>query len=181
MISLENNQRGMNIKNKFIATGFHGTTIESAKKILENIDYKLNKGDKFLGEGFYLWRDSYESALRWNGGGCVGLKPKDKSVIGVEINTLKDETLNFTSFNWNSEKTLIKIYLKLKSKLSFGEFIDFMIKNNVDINLVVIADLKTEPTIINVDKGIKFAQADIQMCVKNSKPISNVIEIKNED
>ena len=44
----------------FVATGYHGTTLSSSENILKAIDYQRNKGDKFLGQGFYLWRDIKE-------------------------------------------------------------------------------------------------------------------------
>lgn len=126
--------------NTFKAIGYHGT--DDADVILtDGIDYKRPAGDVFLGRGFYLWRDSYERAFSWRG--------NKKDVIQVECECLKDEMLNFTSTNWNSEKDIIRLYLKYfkPKQIYFGEFIDFLIDElEVDIKLVTIMDLKNKIT-----------------------------------
>lgn len=161
--------------NTFKAIGYHGT--DDASVILASgIDYKRPAGDVFLGRGFYLWRDSFERAFSWKG--------NKKDVLEVQCECLKDEMLNFTSTNWNSEKDIIRLYLKnFKPKqIYFGEFIDFLIDElKVDIKLVTIMDLKNKITklhiqdpFVNKNKTI-FSHGDIQICIKD-KGISKSIQ-----
>lgn len=165
----------------FIATGYHGTTKSSIPHILDGIDFERNKGDRFLGQGFYLWRDSYKRATKWKG--AIGAPPileKDKAVIRVDVESKITETLNFTSYNYNNERKVIDLFLKQKpAKLSFGEFIDFLIKKyDLSINLIVIADIRKKYTKINVDNITNFVYSDIQICLKNDKCIKYFGEVK---
>ena len=164
------------MKDKFFAIAYHGTKKDCVEKILKEINFKLNQGDKFLGQGFYLWRDSYERAFLWKG--TEGnIRKEEKAVIYAKIEEDKEKTLNFTSFNWNKEKDLLRIYNDYFSKkIYFGEFIDMLIENDLEINLVLIADLRKTPNIIFVDK-FKFAYTDIQICLKNKNCIKELEEI----
>lgn len=174
------------IKNKdlntYKAVGYHGT--ENADIILKKgIDYKRLAGDVFLGRGFYLWRDSYNRAFNW--------QERKQDVIRVEIKCSNDEILNFTSSNFNSEKEIIRIYLKyFKPKnIYFGEFIDFLIDElKIDIKLVTIMDLKDKITKLhiqdpNIDKNKTiFSYGDIQICLKNNEALNcEPIKVENEN
>jgi hypothetical protein len=164
------------MKDKFFAIAYHGTKKNFVGKILKEIDFKRNQGDKFLGQGFYLWRDSYERAFLWKGVNG-DIEREEKAVIYAKIEDDKKKTLNFTSFNWNKEKDLLRIYNDYFSKnIYFGEFIDMLIENDLEINLVLIADLRKTPNIIPVDK-FNFAYTDIQICLKNKNCIKELREI----
>lgn len=163
------------MKDKFIAIGYHGTDQIHTDKILDGIDFSLNKGDKFLGQGFYLWRDSYDRALRW--------AKKTKSyaeidVISILIECNKNDILNFTSTAWNNEEQLIEMYKTHFSHFSFGEFLDYLlIDRQVMINAVIMIDLSHNIKIFNIKDGANetnFAHGDIQICLKNNHPVTKI-------
>lgn len=166
------------MKNKLHAVGYHGTNKKFVKNILGGIDFSRNKGDKFLGQGFYLWRDSYERAYKWAKRDCV---EDEISVICAKINSCKENCFNFTSYVWNNEKEYFDIYLKDFNHLTFGEFIDLLIEeSNLEINLIMIADLKDKPKTVCIedeDNKTNFAHVDIQICLKNKKAIENLVEV----
>ena len=165
------------MKDKFFAIAYHGTKKCFVKSILEEINFQYNSGDKFLGQGFYLWRDSYDRAFVWQGVSTERIKKEEKAVIYAKIEDEKNKTLNFTSYNWNKEKDLLRIYNDYFSeKIYFGEFIDMLIEKDLEINLVIIADLRKDPNIIKID-NIHFAYSDIQICLKNKTPIKELNEI----
>ena len=163
------------------AIGYHGTNKEAANDIKNNgINVSFNTDDKFLGQGFYLWRDSLKRARRW------AAKPDNTSVavLAVEIESKHDEMLNFTSREWGNERELLDIffrYFKKKNK-SFGEFIDFLRKEeNLKINVITILDLGRKPKLIPMPKEINFAYGDIQICVKDMSVVKNIYEVNYED
>ncbi|OCL93693.1 hypothetical protein [Aliarcobacter thereius] len=165
------------MKDKFLANAYHGTKKCFVESILTKVDFQHNSGDKFLGQGFYLWRDSYERALVWQGIPGSRINKEEKAVIYARIEDEKSKTLNFTSYNWNQEKDLLRIYNDYFSDtIYFGEFIDMLIRKDLEINLVIIADLRTKPNIIKIDK-IHFAYSDIQICLKNDLPIKDLKEV----
>jgi len=156
----------------YYAIGYHGTNTEGANKILnDGIDFSRRSGDVFLGCGFYIWRDSFERAKVWNG---------SNEVIEISLECNHDEMLNFTSMNWNNEKYIMKLYFEyfLPKKIYFGEFIDFLITNGVDIKLVSVLDLKNKKTQLPIQDPIEsknktiFSYGDIQICIK-SKDVIN--------
>ena len=166
------------MKNKFFAIGYHGTSEDFTPAILSGINFTLNKGDKFLGQGFYLWRDSHDRAYKWS------QKTKNFNkidIILVEMECNKKNVLNFASQSWNNEEDLIQMYLNYFKHLSFGEFLDYLIydKGN-NINIVVIIDLTKNITTFSIkDKRSEtnFAFGDIQICLKNNKPIKNIEKV----
>ncbi|MCG3701634.1 hypothetical protein L5F41_05950 [Aliarcobacter butzleri] len=165
--------------NKFIAIGYHGALQSDIDKILSEIKFDLNKGDRFLGQGFYLWRDSYLRAKVWRGVGEKRSNTEERSVIRVQIEDNIKNTFNFTSYKWNNELKILNMYSELDSNLSFGEFLDFLIyEQKLEINLIIISDLTAAPKIINVDNNIQFAYSDTQMCAKNLNCITKVEKIK---
>jgi hypothetical protein len=84
----------------------------------------------------------------------------------------------FLFFYWNQEKDLLRIYNDYFSEdIFFGEFIDMLIAKGLEINVVIIADLRKEPNIIKID-DMHFAYTDIQICLKNDKPIVELLEVK---
>ncbi len=166
------------MKNTFHAIGYHGTDNKYVENILNEIDYSFNKGDKFLGQGMYLWRDSYDRAYKW------ASKTKECENVGViafQIKCNKENVLNFTSQSWNKEEELLTLWQQSFSSLSLGEFFDMMIyENSLKINLIVIMDLNKEPNIIRVEDKrsiANFAFGDIQICLKNNTPIESKKEI----
>lgn len=165
--------------NSLVLIGFHGTNKKFVSNIESGINFSLNRGDKFLGQGFYLWRDSFERAKKW---AKRTIKDDEISIIYVRINAETKRILNFTSFNWNNEKDLVNIYLNDFKDLYFGEYLDFLIdKKLIDVDLVMIADLKDEFNIIRVDDGLNstnFACVDLQVCLKNANSIEYVGEVK---
>jgi hypothetical protein len=167
------------VHNKLVTVGFHGTNKKFASDIIKELNFSLNEGDKFLGQGFYLWRDSFERAKKW---AKRTINEQEISIIYVRICSEKDRVLNFTSFNWNNEKELVSIYLESFRELYFGQYLDLLIKEGmIDIDLVMIADLKNELNIIKVDDGLNstnFACVDLQICLKNGNPIESIGEIK---
>lgn len=166
------------MENNFYAVGYHGTNKIYVDNIVDSTNFKLNSGDEFLGEGFFVWRDSYDRAYRW---AKKRNDIEDISVIYVKIQGIKDNCLNFTSFNWNNESELIQIYLEDFKNYSFGEYIDFLISNEVEIDAVIIADLTDDYTIIPIKDGTThFAQVDIQICLKNKEFIDDIKGINNE-
>jgi hypothetical protein len=52
-----------------------------------------------------------------------------------------------------------------------------LIAKGLEINVVIIADLRKEPNIIKID-DMHFAYTDIQICLKNDKPIVELLEVK---
>ena len=165
----------------YYAVGYHGTTEEGAKAILSSgIDFARREGDVFLGRGFYVWRDSYQVAKDWQ---------NSKAIIKVKIKCPQDEMLNFTSRIWNNENDIMALYLKyfLPKEIYFGEFIDFLIDNGVDIKLVTVIDLKTKSKIISIpiqhpneeDTKTIFSYSDIQVCIKSPAVIIYPIEKVN--
>ncbi|MCT7488763.1 hypothetical protein N5T63_07615 [Aliarcobacter cryaerophilus] len=166
------------MKDRFFAVAYHGTKKSFVGSILTKINFQHNVGDKFLGQGFYLWRDSYERALVWKGVSSYPIEKEEKAVIYAKIEEQKNKTLNFTSYNWNQEKDLLRIYNDYFSEdIFFGEFIDMLIAKGLEINVVIIADLRKEPNIIKID-DMHFAYTDIQICLKNDKPIVELLEVK---
>jgi len=160
----------------YYAIGYHGTCKVGANKILSNgIDFGRRSDDVFLGCGFYVWRDSVERAKAWN---------SSESVIEIILECNHDEMLNFTSMNWNNERYIMKLYFDdfLPKKIYFGEFIDFLIANGVDIKLVSILDLKNRKTLLPIqdpifstDKTI-FSYGDIQICIKSQNVVKSIFE-----
>lgn len=113
----------------------------------------------------------------WQGIPGSRINKEEKAVIYARIEDEKSKTLNFTSYNWNQEKDLLRIYNDYFSDtIYFGEFIDMLIRKDLEINLVIIADLRTKPNIIKIDK-IHFAYSDIQICLKNNIPIKDLKEV----
>jgi len=160
------------MKSTFEAVAYHGTDQQFVKNILSNINFAYNKGDKFLGQGMYLWRDSYERACKW---ARKTKKFDELSIIAFKIKCPKENTLNFTSRTWNRESELIDIWRDKFSYLTFGEFLDELIYNNgMSIYLIIIIDLTKEPKIFYIEDGdnkTNFAFGDIQICLKNNNPI----------
>ena len=162
----------------YYAVGYHGTTEERAKIILDNeFDYFRNRGDVFLGRGLYVWRDSFHVAKDWK---------NSKAILKVKMKCPQDEMLNFTSRIWNDENNIMALYLKdfLPKKIYFGEFIDFLIDSKVDIKLITVVDLKTKNKTISIPiqdpekesaKTI-FSHGDIQICIKSSDVIIDNIQ-----
>ena len=160
------------MKDYFYAVGYHGTDKQHIQNILNGINFALNKGDKFLGQGFYLWRDSYERAFRW-----AKNRFDDPTVVLAKIKCKKENVLNFTSRNWNNEKELIELYLQNFSDIYFGEFLDMMIYDfKENYSLVVVSDLGSKSLPVMIDNVI-FVFSDTQVCVKNEKPIEVYGEI----
>ena len=156
----------------FEAVGYHGTDKKYVTSILTSINFAYNKGDKFLGQGIYLWRDSYDRACKWAN------KTKNfnnLSVIAFKIKCSKQNTLNFTSKSWNNEGELLELWKNNFSNLAFGEFLDEMIYNNdMSINLIIIIDLTDKLKTFYIDDNgsrTNFALGDIQICLKNNNPI----------
>jgi len=159
----------------YYAVGYHGTTEEGADTILNSgIDFSRREGDVFLGRGFYVWRDSFHVAKDWR---------NSKVILEVKIECPQDKMLNFTSRIWNNELDIMKLYLKYfkPKEIYFGEFIDFLIDNNVDIKLVTIVDLKTKNKTISIpiqdpekeNAKTIFSYGDIQICIKSDIIIDN--------
>jgi len=153
---------------KYKAIGYHGTSRDGADTLLEKgIDFKRRSDDVFLGRGFYLWRDSYTRAKTWH---------KSEVVLETEIDTKQENILNFTTSENDNEKMILKIYFEHfePKNIYFGEYIDFLIDNGVNIQMTTILDLTNkhilfptqDPTEIN-DKTI-LAYGDIQICIKSS-------------
>jgi len=166
------------MKDNFYAIGYHGTDKKYVQDILSKIDYSYNKGDKFLGQGLYLWRDSYTRAVVW---AKDTKKFKDLSIIAFKIECEKENVLNFTSTSWNMEEELIGIWQEIFNNLSFGEFLDEMIYNNdMSIDIIVIIDLTKTPNTFHIKDGkseTHFACGDVQICLKNNKPILHYGEV----
>lgn len=152
----------------YYAVGYHGTSEEGGAIILsKGIDFLRREGDVFLGRGFYVWRDSFHVAKDWK---------DSKAILEVKIECPQDEMLNFTSRIWNNENDIMALYLKyfLPQEIYFGEFIDFLIDNNVDIKLVTIVDVKNTRKRLFLpiqdpksrDKTV-FSYSDIQICLKS--------------
>ena len=156
------------MKDYFYAIGYHGTDKQHIQNILNGIDFAKNKDEKssrFLGQGFYLWRDSYERAFRW------AKKNEHPTVILAKVKCKKENVLNFTSRSWGKEKELINIYLKSFSDMYFGEFLDMIIYDyKENYNLVIISDLGSSPLQVMIN-NVAFVFSDTQICVKNEKPI----------
>ena len=153
---------------KYFAVGYHGTSQSGADIIYSNgIDFKRRSEDVFLGKGFYLWRDSYQRAKTWH---------NSEVVLEIGINTEQENILNFTTSENDNEKMILKIYFEHfePKNIYFGEYIDFLIDNGVNIQMTTILDLTNkhilfptqDPKKIN-DKTI-FAYGDIQICLKSS-------------
>ena len=167
---------------KYYAIGYHGTTEDGADTILNSgIDFSRREGDVFLGRGFYVWRDSCHVAKDWK---------NSKAVLEVKIECPQDEMLNFTSRIWNNENDIIALYLEyfLPKNIYFGEFIDFLIANDIDIKLITVIDLKTKNKTISIpiqdplnpkNKTI-FSYGDIQLCIKHQDIVSNLREVDDE-
>jgi len=154
------------MKDYFYAVGYHGADKKHIRNILNGIKFALNKGDKFLGQGFYLWRDSYERAFKW-----AKSRFNKPTVVLAKIKCKKGNVLNFTSRSWEKEKELINIYLNFFSDMYFGEFLDMIIYDyKENYNLVVVSDLGSKALPIMVD-NVTFVFSDTQICVKNEKPI----------
>jgi hypothetical protein len=161
---------------RYKAIGYHGTSIDGKDTIFKKgIDLKRRSDDVFLGCGFYLWRDSYTRAKTWR---------KSEVVLEVELDVKQENILNFTTSEQNNEKKILEIYFKYfeSKKIYFGEFIDFLIDNEVNIHLVTILDLTNKHIIFptqdpykSTDKSV-LAYGDIQICIKNEKAIFGKIK-----
>ena len=168
--------------NKFIAIGYHGALESDINKILDGIRFDLNPGDRFLGQGFYMWRDSYFRAKAWRGIGEKRENVEKRSVVRSDILAERENTLNFTSYKWNNELNILKMYSEVSTSMSFGEFLDYLIyKKDLSINLIVISDLTAKPKTIKVDHNIEFAYTDIQMCAKNQKCIVKTERVSDDN
>lgn len=132
-----------------------------------------------MGRGFYLFRDSFKRAKNWTDEQHSG---ENKKVIEVELDINSEDILNFTSTHWGYELDFIEFYLKVcrSKKIHLGSFIDFLIDEmNVDIKAIAMIDLKTKNHLIPVssEKYTLFAYGDVQICLKEKKPIMKFVEI----
>ena len=163
----------------FKAIAYHGSDDINLKEIEDiDFDYKKHK-DHFLGRGFYLFRDSFKRAKNWTDEQHSG---ENKKVIEVELDINSEDILNFTSTHWGYELDFIEFYLKVcrSKKIHLGSFIDFLIDEmNVDIKAIAMIDLKTNNHLIPVssEKYTLFAYGDVQICLKEKKPIMKFVEI----
>lgn len=166
------------MKDKFFAIGYHGTDAQYTPRILSNIDFTINKGDKFLGQGFYLWRDSYDRAYEWS---QATKSFQNIDILYVKVECKKEYVLNFTSQSWGNENMLLEMHKNYFSNKTFGEFIDYLIYYEyLEINMIVIIDLTKNQTIFNIKdrkNETNFAFGDIQICLKNDKTIIEIDKV----
>jgi len=166
------------MKDKFFAIGYHGTDAKYTPAILSGIDFAKNKGDKFLGQGFYLWRDSYDRAYKWS---QSTRNFEDIDILYVKVESKKEYVLNFTSQSWGKENMLLEMHKEHFSDKTFGEFIDYLIYHKgLEINIIVIIDLTKNQTTFNIKDGEKetnFAFGDIQICLKNDRPVVKIDKV----
>jgi len=166
------------MKDKFFAIGYHGTDARYTPSILSGIDFAINKGDKFLGQGFYLWRDSYNRAYKWS---QSTRNFESIDILYVKVECKKEHVLNFTSQSWGKENMLLEMHKEHFSDKTFGEFIDYLVYHkDLDINMIVIIDLTKNQTTFNIKDGeseTNFAFGDIQICLKNNRPILKIDKV----
>lgn len=71
---------------KYLAVGYHGTTVEAAAAIRDNgFDIELADENAYLGPGIYFWDNSEEKASHWMTNGPDACRKDDVEVLEAEI------------------------------------------------------------------------------------------------
>jgi len=159
--------------------GYHGTNNKNLKNI-NNINIDYNRGDCFLGKGFYLFRDSFKRAKKWTN----YRNYDEKYVLEVLVDVDEKNLLNFCT---TADDEIILKFFRLYEKLCkefniyLGTFIDFLLEEmNIDIKVVMAIDLreKNKHIFFPIEKGEEnstvFAIGDIQICIKDKNAIEKI-------
>lgn len=119
-----------------LTIGFHGCDLTVRNDLVNNPDRVNKSNEKFdwLGNGFYIWENNYQRALKWAEDKQNRGKLKTPSVVGVVYQL--DYCLDFTDSEFID---LLPLYYNLmKSDLSFA---NKQIPKNEDLSLDKYHDL----------------------------------------
>lgn len=156
-------------------TGYHGTTMDSAKKIIKDNAFLIsNKNDEWLGEGIYFY-EKYSDAIKWE------LKDKHKSeaVLHVIVEINNDEYIDFDS---DEGKKLFEGMMRIikeenividdkSSQKNQCSTMNYIWQNNPNIK-VIFASFPTEKSIYKV--MLPYRTLRREFCVRSNDVIKDI-------
>ncbi len=160
-------------------TGYHGTTKDKAKKIVEENNFIIsNKKDEWLGKGIYFY-EKYSDAIKWESKD----KHKSDAVLHVIVEIDDNEYIDFDSD---------------KGKELFARMMSIIKKQDIDIDMnsaqqnqcstmnyiwkmvpniqAVFASFPTEPSIYPV--MLQYRTLRREFCVRDNSVIKDIVLLK---
>lgn len=160
--------------------GYHGTTIESADKIIATGAFNFsNKEEEWLGKGVYFFEDDIEQAVRF----CT------KARNYPNYSVLKSEITANRCINLDNSEAMEKI-LDISNKIK-GRYLnlkDGVTKRKLTNSVILEAMYKLEPydvvkktfviDRVPIIERTNFVWTQVQICVRNRSCINNTREVK---
>lgn len=160
-------------------TGYHGTTKERAKKIVEENKFNIsNENDEWLGKGIYFY-EKYSDAIRW--------ESKDNrqsdAVLHVIVEIDDDEYIDFDSDK--GKELFARMMSIIKQQGVFIESNSAQQNQCSTMNYLwekqpkiqaVFASFPTEPSIYPV--MLQYRTLRREFCVRDNSVIKDIVLLK---
>lgn len=157
-------------------TGYHGTTLEKAKKIIkEKKFYISNKNDEWLGNGIYFY-EKYSDAARWESKENL----RSDAVLHVIIEIDNDKYIDFDS-DMGKElfarmMSIIKSQnidiIENSAQQNQCSTMNYIWEKNKSLQ-AVFASFPTEPSIYPV--MLQYRTLRREFCVRNNSFIKDIV------
>ncbi len=147
--------------------GYHGTSMESAQRILDLGFTPSRNSYDWLGKGVYFWQDAPYRAWNWAGEYC-GKKGGDPAVIRSQIRIRRDEFMDLLDYsqdpNWANYLSRTHQYLQTKTS-------SLLPPNKKAIGYHALDRLVVDTLVEDILKPIDISIIAVRACFQEGKEI----------